>query len=300
MLYILLNPKKQAPWQNDYEEIYQKYLSVPYKVLEDRSSLGELNDNDLLWIQHYSDIDTPETRACKARKVAQVNGTAVNPYIGAVDKYQEEKEYNEILDIGLVFDETTAETMKKVYPRVDFWAVGFPIPQIENAGKKKRQICVAGRLDVYKNVNLNIWLTERLRQEGYKVIFCYPDKDAQEENSKLYKPEKFDNLEFRRCNKEEWLKVAKESEFYLLTSLDDTGSVSMWEAYYSGCYLLVPDIQTGIVRYPDYVTPTFHGFDRPSLEYLVKNKPKQTVNTSNINPQKCVERMEKYLNEKGI
>lgn len=300
MLYILRNRKKQAPWQNDYENLYQELLTVPHKILDDNSDLNEVNENDILWIQHFIDIDTPRVRACRARKMAQVNGTAVNPYIGAVDKKQEEVEYNEILDIALVFDDEMAKAMKKVYPKVEFWAVGFPIPEIKNIGRKKKQICVAGRLDIYKNVNLNIWLTENLRREGHKVIFCYPDKDAQELNSKMYKPEKFDNLEFRRCKKDEWLEVAKESEFYLLTSLDDTGSVSMWEAYYSGCYLLIPDIQTGIIRYPAYIDKKFHAFDRDSLEYLVKNKPQQVVNINNIIPQKCVERLEEYLNEKSI
>lgn len=301
MLYFLTNPKKQAPWQVDYENLYQSLLTVPYKVLTDRSHLGELNEKDILWIQHFSDIDTPETRACKARKMAQVNGTAVNPYIGAVDKKQEEIEYNEILDIALVFDSVISATMKHAYPKVDFWRVGFPIPEIKLPQvEKKKQICIAGRLDTYKNVNINIWLTENLRREGYKVIFCYPDKDVQAERVPLYKPEKFDNLEFRRCTKDEWLKVANESEFYLLTSFDDVCSVSMWEAYYAGCYLLVPDIQTGIIRYPAYVNPLFHAFDRDSLECLVETKPRQNINTINIIPQKCVERLEEYLNEESL
>lgn len=301
MLYFLTNPKKQAPWQVDYENLYQEYLTVPYKVLTDRSHLGELTDKDILWIQHFSDIDTPETRACKARKMAQVNGTAVNPYIGAVDKKQEEIEYNEILDIGLVFDNVMARTMERVYPRVKFWPVGFPIPETTLPQvEKKKQICVAGRLDTYKNVNINIWLTENLRREGYKVIFCYPDRDAQAEKVSLYKPEKFDNVEFRRCNKEEWLNVANESEFYLLTSFDDTGSVSLWEAHYTGCYLLVPDIPTGIVRYPAYVNPPFRAFDRDSLECLVETKPKQDINTTNIIPQECVKRLEEHLNEESL
>ena len=300
MLYILLNRKKQAPWQNDYERIYQKLLTIPYKVLNDRSELDKLGKDDYLWIQHFSDIDAPETRACKARKIAQVNGTAINPYIGAVDKEQEKIEYNEILDIALVFDGVIARAMKKVYPRVDFWSVGFPIPEINNVGEKKKQICVSGRLDIYKNVNLNIWLTENLRRKGCKVIFCYPDKDVQEELVKIYKPEKFDNLEFRRCKKKEWLEVAKESEFYLLTSLDDVCSVSMWEAYYSGCYLLVPNIDNGIIRYPDYVSCRFNAFDRTALEYLVENKLPQKVNTKYIQPRECVKRLEEYLNEKSL
>lgn len=301
MLYFLTNPKKQAPWQIDYENLYQKYLTVPYKVLTDKSELKELTDKDVLWIQHYMDIDTPETRACKARKMAQVNGTAVNPYIGAVDKKQEEIEYNEILDIGLVFDSVMASTMGKVYPKVEFWDVGFPIPELNLPRvEKKKQICVAGRLDPYKNVNLNIWLTENLRGGGYNVIFCYPDKDVQEEKVSLYKPEKFNNLEFKRCNKEEWLKVAQESEFYLLTSLDDTGSVSMWEAYYAGCYILVPNILDGIVRYPAYVSPKFYAFNRQSLEYVVKKKIKQRIDITNIKPQECARRLEEYLNEKGL
>ena len=300
MLYLLTNPKKQAPWQIDYENLYQKYLSAPYKVLTDRKNLGELTEQDILWIQHYEDIDTPETRACKARKMAQVNGTAVNPYIGAVDKKQEEIEYNEILDIGLVFDVKMADTMKKVYPKVKFWDVGFPIPESRKVGVKKKQICVSGRLDPYKNVSLNIWLTENLRNEGYKVVFCYPDKDSQAEKVGQYKPEKFDNLEFRRCAKEEWLKVAKESEFYLLTSFDDTGSVSMWEAYYSGCYLLIPNIATGIIRYPDYVNPVFTAFDRSTLEYFVHTKPVQNVDIENIKPQECARSLEEYLNENSL
>ena len=301
MLYILLNRKKQAPWQIDYERLYQEYLTVPYQVLEDRSNLAELNEKDYLWIQHFSDIDTLEVRACKARKMAQVNGTAVNPYIGAVDKQQEEIEYNEILDIGLVFDKEMAQAMKEVYPKVDFWAVGFPIPEISLPKvEKRKQICIAGRLDAFKNVNINLWLTNELRSRGYQVIFCFPDKDSQEQKLDFYKPEKFPNVEFRRCNQQEWYQIANESEFYLLTSFDDTSSVSLWEAYYLGCYILVPDIADGIVRYPDYVTTKFHAFDRETLEYLIEKKPKQIVDTKNIIPQECVERLEEYLSEKGI
>ena len=301
MLYILTNEKKQAPWQEDYERIYQQGLSVPHKIISDRNGLGELLDTDYLWIQHFSDIDTPEVRACKARKIAQVNGTAVNPYIGAVDKKQEEVEYQEILDVALVFDKTIGDAMRLVYPMVDFWDVGFPIPMLELPFvEKKKQICIAGRLDVYKNVNIDIWLTENLREKGYKVVICYPDNDTQAEKVAWYRPGKFDNLEFRRCNKDEWLKVASESEFYLLTSLDDICSVSMWEAFYSGCYLLIPDISTGIIRYPAYVSPLFRAFDRGSLEQIVETKPQQSVDTRNINPKKCVEKLENYLNEKSL
>lgn len=301
MLYLLYNTKKQAPWQIDYENLYTKYLSVPFKVLNDRSNLDKLTENDILWIQHFSDIDTPETRRCKSRKMAQVNGTSVNQYIGAVDKKQESVEYNKILDIALVFDSVMADTMKKVYPSVDFWPVGFPIPKPEFLGReKKKQICVAGRLDVFKNVNLDIWLTENLRKDGYKLVICYPDKDVQAEKVSLFKPGNLENVEFRRCNKDEWLDVAQDSEFYLLASLDDVGSVSIWEAYYAGCYILVPNIANGIIRYPDYINPIFEAFNRRGVEQLVKMKPRQTVDTDNIEPDKCVRRLEKYLNEKSL
>lgn len=303
MLYRLLNPKKQAPWQIEYENLYAEYLTIPYQDILDKTDLFQLSENDYLWIQHYSDIDTQEVRNCKARKIAQVNGTAVNPYIGAVDPEQEKREYTEILDIGLVFDEETAKTMKKTFPNVEFWSVGFPISDIAkqfNNPNKKKQLCISGRLDAFKNVVLNIWLTEDLRKLGYKIIFCYPDKDDQEDKSHFYTKRKIENVEFRRCNKQEWLTIAGESEFYLITSLDDTGSVSMWEAYKAGCYLLVPNIQDGIIRYPAYISSLFRAFDKIALNQLIKSKPELRVDTSRIDPQLCVMRLETYLNENSL
>lgn len=302
MLYRLLNPKKQAPWQLEYENLYAEFLKMPYQDIIDKKELINLTNKDYLWIQHYCDIDTPEVRSCKAMKMAQVNGTAVNQYIGAVNLEQEKKEYNEILDIGLVFDDTTANTMKKTFNSTDFWSVGFPISNEAEKYRttKKKQICIAGRLDAFKNVSINIWLTEDLRKQGYKIIFCYPDKDEQEEKSKFYLKRPIDNVVFKRCNKTEWLKIAGESEFYLITSLDDNCSVSMWEAYKAGCYLLVADIADGIIRYPDYVSMKFIAFDKMSLNNLINTKPEQSLDLSRINPELCCKRLEEYLNENSL
>lgn len=303
MLYRLLNPKKQAPWQLEYENLYAEFLKIPYQDVMDKKDLVNLTEKDYLWIQHYCDIDTPEVRSCKAIRMAQVNGTAVNQYIGAVNPEQEKKEYSEILDIGIVFDNETAKAMKKEFNSTDFWSVGFPISDEANKyeqSEKKKQICVAGRLDAFKNVNINIWLTEDLRKLGYKVIFCYPDKDEQEEKSKFYTKRPIENVEFKRCSKTEWLRIAGESEFYLISSLDDNCSVSMWEAYKAGCYLLVADIANGIVRYPAYISTTFKAFDKMSLNNLVNIKPKQVVDLNRINPELCAKRLEKYINENSL
>jgi hypothetical protein len=297
-IYFLTNTLKQAPWQNEYETIYlNKLLEKNVRVKQvGLLEITTLKPTDVLWVMHYLDFLTQEVRACKALKVAQVNGTAANPYCYQVNEKAEREAIENVLDINFVFNERQRLVMEKVFPKAKFLAVGFPVTvpnDIKPAKLRKPKIIIAGRISPDKQFYLATYLLKDLANY-YQIIFAYPS--AKEEKwLELYHTERFTNFVIKQYDRINYLKELSDAEFYFSCSLGDISSVSLVESLLLGCYPIIPKFREGLPTYDEYVSVGYEPFSKVEVEKLIRTKPKFTWQYNDSDSELCTQRVIKGL-----
>lgn len=311
MIYFITNEKKQAPWQEEYENLYYRELKlkgVARTSIDINAFPGNLNiqSSDFVWVMHYEDIQ--KVAGSRAIVVAQSNGTSACTWSAGVQRSSEQADMR-IIDISLAFNEAHQKALQKCFPGTHHAIVGFPVEvdHILTAGIERRPktIVVPGRIAHGKQVELAIYLLQPLIQQGYKVIFCLPNKKSSIEFCSTDLCQRWQELGFifEILDRTYYLQTAAQSEFVFTCSLSDTMNVSLVEALICGCYPLVPRLDTELPTYWSYVDVGYEPFSRTSLMELVKRKPQFSVEMIHFDPDQCAKRvlnvMNEYLNRKS-
>lgn len=304
MLYLLAGETEQAPWQAHYLQTYKKILraeQLPFVTLThaDKRSLSYLQPNDILWIQHYADLEDTSVLTCRAKRMYRMSGTATHPYCYQVDMIREHKQLLNVIDINLSFHPRMSSYVRRFYPSITLWDTGYPVdvPSLPRKDLTKT-ILVGGRLSPDKNFMLSAYLLEPYL-DGYNVVFCYPNskgKDAAwlEHYGGKSRYERL-GFKFEQLTRDGWLKRLQSAEFYFTASLGDTACSSCIEAVSIGVYPLVPRINDGLPCYDTYLNVGYEPFSQESLATLIKTKPAVCVDNTWFSPTLFGKRLKEYL-----
>ena len=310
MLYFLVNKKKQAPWANSFDRLYRASmaeLGVKTGVVNNKNRevlLPKLTKSDFLFICHYEDISAKDVISCKAKKLAQVNGTGANLYCPQVDQKQEKKEVEKLLDYNVCFNKRIADTLKAQYPKAKTIIAGFPTvvdtPK-EKVKRTRKKIVVGGRVSPDKQFYLATYLLKDLLKEGYEIVFCYNNRNDKRWLLE-YDYKKFERIgfKFKKLSRKGFIKELLSSSFYFICSLGDTNSIALSEAIMCGCIPIVPDFKEGIPAYDDYVIDgKYEPFSKADVIRTIKSSSTlNKVDISESDPKYCSQELIKFLNLK--
>ena len=250
-------------WVKEYKSLYYEHLM---KLGANVRYVDKLDSLDgFLILGHYNEYIRfkKEKNTDKIKTIAQSNATALNPFIYQITKSQEIKFLYDI-DINITARKKHTQILKSNYLYTNIYTVGFPIriPKKKSYTKTKGLAVIAGRLTPDKLVyeSLRIAIDEILDIE--KIIVCYPK--SQKDLLQYYPKRKI--IDYQECDNEKLLKYLEKAEYYIISSLGDTSSVSTVEALYRCCKLITSEYRKMPSHFPYYYD------NQKNLEYY---NPKQ-------------------------
>jgi hypothetical protein len=301
MLYALQTTHREVEWHFDYA-MYTTLVGAKWIMID---QLHLLNEHDVLWIQHYADIDTVISYPNRMFKImAQCNGTKANPYCHQIKMDQEyDQLYN--IDYNLVFNDTMVDLMEEHYPVLaDFYATGFPIflEKIKEPKKVKDTIVFGGRISPDKQFYLSTFLLEPLL-ETHRITVCINNSQENDTWLDYYEQKRFEQMGFifKKCTATQFLNILEQSEFYFSASLGDISSVSLTQALYSGCIPIVPKFDHEFPQYSSYVSFGYEPFSRTDVVKLIREPPTEwSYDDTWFSMSTCVARMKQFLHNEGL
>jgi hypothetical protein len=300
MLWLVINGRKQAPWQQRYEQTYRRLLlerGIPFTVTT-VEGLGKEGPGDFLWVMHYQDLNHPAVAQSPARTIFRMSGTSVHPFCYQVDVQDELRQLTEVVDFNLSFHPRMTALVAPHMPGARFVDTGYPIevPAVTDQGPRvPKTIVVGGRLSPDKQFMLSAFLLQPYVDQGFTVTFCYPDSGGKDSDWMRMQGgfERWTRRGFRfeHLNNQGWLRKLAESEFYFTASLGDTACCSCVEAVTLGAYPLVPKIKDGLPAYDVYIDQGYEPFSQSSLDQLIRTKPPVKVDDTWFNPDLFMDRL---------
>lgn len=300
MLYLLKNDDKQAPWQIEYENLFERELSacgVVHATIR-LDNIRTLNSQDIVWVMHYKDLHSPEVLATPARVMSHANATTANPFIPQLGLDEEADEMANIIDIVLTFSKRQTETMRKLYPDKQYIDVGFPIEVPEmNCTKTSKTVIVPGRISPDKQFYMTAYLLEPLIKLGYNITFCMQMTDKNKFWLDYYDKKKFNRLGFKflYCDRKTFLAEAAISQYVFTASLGDVMMVSLAEACMLKCYPVIPAFNDGLPCYDEYISNGYEPFSRKEILRIFESRPYLTFESWHFAPVTCTNRLLKGL-----
>jgi len=305
LIYILLNDEKQGAWQLDYEKLYVREfekLGNPLQQIK-LKDVASLRERDFLWVMHYKDLIEVTKRRTQAKVISQINGTGRNPFTAKFpvnfDLAAERALYHNSIDIALIHHEKQLEAYK------DFdcqkIVTGFPIEvadEYRNVKKIKKKIVISAKLSPEKMPYLNMHLMERFAREEYDIVFCIPNTESQKKWYHHYGIGNFRSFgyTFKFCNKEEFWQELSTAEFFFISTLGDTFSSALGEAYQCRCYCVVPKIPYPLPAYDELINIHYPLWDVEAISDILMLKPEYQFHSTYFNPTDCAIRLNRALN----
>lgn len=337
MIYFLLPQKDQATWSQPYAGAYWVELNkigvkTAIITVEERAKvLPTLTNKDILFLQHFRDVQDPMVKASKAKTMYQINGTASGLFEVAVRMKQEIEDLKAI-DYHLVFSEGLKKVVANFYKKTPglknlekrIIVAGFPVDladymlrkgkdgleyvrdpkapvtlkKLFHVKRDKKKIVIAGKLDQGKQFYTSVLMLRPLVKSGYKVMFCYQDNDRNNRLAEEYELERFEKegFIFKKCNKKQvWNELASAS-FLFSASLADTASVTLAEAVLLGVTPIFPDYGPGAMpNFRDYIKPTYIAYHPAVVEHMIKERINVSVDMRLFSPTECAQRLVKGL-----
>jgi len=300
MLYLLKNDDKQAPWQIQYENLFERELSTcgaSHATIR-IDNVRTLNKEDIVWVMHYKDLHTPEVKETPARVMSHANATTANPYIYQLGMDEEAEEMKDIVDIVLTFSKRQTEAMKTLYPDKQYIDVGFPIEVPElNLPKIAKTVLVPGRISPDKQFYMTAFLLTPLIKKGYEVTFCVQMNEKNKYWLDYYDKKKFERLGFKFlfCDRGTYLAQAAISQYVFSASLGDVMQVSLAEACMSGCYPVIPAFREGLPCYDEYISNGYEPFSQKEIIRIFESRPHLSFEAWHFAPVTCTNRLLKGL-----
>ena len=300
-MIIVINKKKQAPWQNEYERHVKECLSdlgVPFSEMP----IGEVPQltRDFCWVMHPEDILPLAKQSGNAKIISQVNGTYAIPYAAHTHKFEEYCQMTRAIDYAIVFDNDAGLEIKRVLEIKEskgpkFIAAGYPVqPPVLSLGiarapieKRKKVSIVGGRFVESKMPTLAAALLTPYLKE-YSVVFCTPCKPYDED---LVKRLKHAGFEIEICSYRQYLRKVSVADIFFTASINETTNVSLVEAAFCGCYPLAPYHAGPIPPYRSYLSDGYEPWSEKSVEHFIKNRPPIRIDWSLFRPEKFVQKV---------
>ena len=292
MNFNFILAESNVPWVNEYKALYFRELtklghtcnSIQYE------SLSDLNGDNWVIFGHWKEYQNSLRYKKSYRSIMQSNGTSANPFIYQVDPNQELIDLSSV-DVNLTAHPSHTKAIADKFRVSNVYTAGFPveIPTLP-IRKKKNTFVIAGRLSPDKNIYLAVFaLLKYCKYE--KITICYQHYTSSELKNYPIESWKDLNIEFKQCDRLEYLNILAESEYYVNFSLGDTSSVSAIESFLCGCYPLLMDFGSEIMipyysKFIDYPIPINA---IAAIKWITEMKPEQNIKADLFNPLICAQ-----------